>query len=84
MICPANKSLNGSLSSEQRPPYEPTPAEIRAACAEIQAGWTDAERRRRSSHRSTSRMFHRMALETDRTPATESWDEARLNLLDVA
>lgn len=26
---------------------EPTPAEIRAACERIQAGWTEAERRKR-------------------------------------
>ena len=31
-----------------QPKYEPTPAEIRAACAEIQDGWSaDDERRHR-------------------------------------
>lgn len=31
----------------QRPRFEPTPSEIRAACAEIQSEWSDAERLQR-------------------------------------
>lgn len=31
----------------QRLVYMPTPEEIRAECAKIQAGWTDEERERR-------------------------------------
>jgi hypothetical protein len=27
--------------------YEPTPEEIRTACAEIQSSWTESERRKR-------------------------------------
>jgi len=33
--------------------YEPTHAEIRAACAEIQATWSPAERARRAQLRAT-------------------------------
>lgn len=33
---------------ERRAVYLPTPEEIRQACLEIQAGWSDAERERRS------------------------------------
>jgi len=31
--------------------YLPTPEEISAACREIQAGWSEAERRRRRGYR---------------------------------
>ena len=30
--------------------YDPTEAEIRKACAEIQAGWSEVERERRARH----------------------------------
>ncbi len=32
----------------RRPEYEPTPAEIRAKCAEIQERWSEKERRKRA------------------------------------
>lgn len=31
-------------------PTDPTPAEIRRRCAEIRAGWSEAERERRRVH----------------------------------
>lgn len=34
--------------------YIPSPAEIKAACAEIQSGWSDSERRKRESQSDTS------------------------------
>ena len=30
-------------------PYDPTPEEIAAACAEIRAGWSEGEKQRRSA-----------------------------------
>lgn len=35
-------------------PYEPTAAEIKAACAEIQSQWTDYERWQRTTKKSVS------------------------------
>jgi hypothetical protein len=37
--------------SRERPRYEPTPAEIAAACAEIQREWSDDEEYRRRAFR---------------------------------
>jgi hypothetical protein len=67
MICSTKKTA-AQVMAEQRPLYEPTPEQIRAACAEIQKGWTEAERRRRSNQRSTrwvqeSTMQRRIAVE---------------------
>jgi hypothetical protein len=81
MICATNKSHR--IYGEQRPLYEPTPAEIRAACLEIQKEWTDSERRRRSNRRSNSRAFHRV--EFDQELVRDSIEESRrAMLLDVA
>lgn len=37
--------------AHELPRYEPTPAEIAAACAEIQSEWTDDEEHRRRVYR---------------------------------
>jgi hypothetical protein len=37
--------------------YIPTPEEIRTACREIQSGWSEAERRRRSGLAHPRRLF---------------------------
>ncbi len=34
--------------AKRRPDYEPSCAEIRCACEEIQRGWSDRERRKRA------------------------------------
>jgi hypothetical protein len=80
MICATNKSH--SIYGEQRPLYEPTPDEIRAACAAIQKEWTDAERRRRSTHRSNTRAFSRV--EFNQSLVRDSIEESRREFLDVA
>lgn len=36
------------MACQTSPYYVPTPEEIRAACAEIQAGWSDEERAKRA------------------------------------
>lgn len=40
------KCARQAFPQQQRHP-DPTPEEIRAACAEIRAGWTEEEKRRR-------------------------------------
>lgn len=58
--------------------YLPSPEEIRAACAEIQAGWTESERMRRSRGQAgrprqssvTPRRYARLLIDF---VETESW-----------
>ena len=39
------------MEPDERPPWgEPTPREIRERCLRIQAGWSDADRRKRSPY----------------------------------
>jgi hypothetical protein len=80
MICTTNKTHR--IYGEQRPLYEPTPEEIRAACLAIQKEWTDAERRRRANHRSNTRGFHRVAF--DQELVRDSIEESRRELSEVA
>lgn len=82
MICTAKKNTRSYV--DQRPLYEPTPDEIREACLAIQKGWTDAERRRRSTHRSTGPgLLHRMSIDHDAIQMP--LDDVRESLLvDVA
>lgn len=80
MICATTK--NHSIYGDQRPLYEPTPEEIRAACLAIQKEWTETERRRRSTHRSNPRGFHRF--EFSPSVVRDSIEESRREFLDVA
>jgi hypothetical protein len=60
MICSTKKTV---AKHDFQPHYEPTPEQIRQACLEIQQGWTETERRRRSSQRPMSRLFYSSAVE---------------------
>jgi len=56
--------------SSQSP--DPTPAEIEAACAEIQAGWTDLMREARHTHYETTHVTKRKTVVEYRVPQIDS------------
>lgn len=45
------KPVRSSKDGGNKPDYEPTPEQIKSACAEIQTEWTPAERNRRANVR---------------------------------
>jgi len=57
-----------------RQTYIPTEAEIREACAEIQAGWSEEERQKRAGQR--GRSGSRRVRSSVAEPASEPYSEA--------
>ena len=46
----------GGNVARAKHPYEPSPTEIRHACAEIQAGWSPETRKRRAVYRNDAKV----------------------------